>query len=66
MDYYHMAFKLFVFQVINSYLSLIYIGFLKQNMDTCYDNDCGKEVVIQILVIYAATVFTTLLQLIIP
>ena len=58
--------KLFSFQFINSYASLYYIAFVKENFEGCVNNDCLYELTIQLASIYITNFFLNLVELGIP
>jgi len=47
-----LTFKLFMFQFVNSYSSLIYIAFFRASFGTCHNNDCLAELDEQFISIF--------------
>ena len=58
--------KLFLFQFVNSYNSLIYIAFFKGKAEGCVDDDCMGELTIQLSTIFATNFALNFLELGIP
>ena len=55
--------KLFLFQFVNSYNSLIYIAFFKRDMEGCDDNDCMGELTTQLSTIFVTNFFLNFWEL---
>ena len=58
--------KLFLFQFVNSYNSLIYIAFFKKRAEGCDDDDCMGELTIQLSTIFVTNFFLNFLELGMP
>mmetsp|Transcript_1583 Transcript_1583/g.1544 ORF Transcript_1583/g.1544 Transcript_1583/m.1544 type:complete len:292 (+) Transcript_1583:913-1788(+) len=58
--------KLFSFQFVNSYISLIYIAFIKGRWEGCADGDCMYELSVQLGAIYFINLFLNLIELGLP
>ena len=58
-----LTFKLFMFQFVNSYASLIHIAFLKASWGTCHRNDCLAELDEQFICIFAVNFLRNGLEL---
>lgn len=61
-----MILKLFLFQFVNSYSSLFYIAFAKGSIEGCYEQDCLRELMIQLSMIFFTMMALNLFELGIP
>ena len=58
--------KVFAFQFVNSFTSLYYIAFLKDNWEGCVEDNCTKELSLQISVLFITFIFLNCFEIGIP
>lgn len=58
--------KLFLFQFVNSYISLFYIAFVKRHLEGCNEDNCMDELTLQIATIFITNMFLNLAEIFIP
>jgi anoctamin-1 len=58
-----LSLKFIFFEFINNYSALIYIAFFKDGIEKCADNNCNKELNIQIYMILATNLAINLVEL---
>ena len=61
-----LVWKLYLFQFINSYISLFYIAFFKNFLETCENNDCMDELSIQLSTIIVTNFCLNFVELGLP
>lgn len=60
------AVKLFMFRFINSYISLFYVGFLKNSVEGCGDKGCMAELRVQLGTIFITNLCMNVVELGMP
>ncbi|OMJ92465.1 hypothetical protein SteCoe_4807 [Stentor coeruleus] len=58
--------KLFLFQFVNSYISLFYIAFVKRHLEGCNDDNCIDELTLQIATIFITNMLLNFVEIFVP